>query len=70
MTYYSIKINKLIFLVIIFTLPFLSACKEEEKGRILIYDKGNYLGPVDEKLNSNKIYNLQKHTNRQSDIKT
>ena len=52
-----------------FALTFTS-CKKEEQGRLLIYDKGNYLGPKDQKLEQDKVYKLQKQTNRQRDLRT
>ena len=63
------KLSALTITFILILLSFTS-CKKEEQGRLLIYDKGNYLGPKDQKLEQDKVYKLQKHTNRQRDLRT
>ena len=69
MTAIRMKLTLLITTIILILLSF-SSCKKEEQGRLLIYDKGNYLGPKDQKLNKDKVYKLQKQTNRQRDLRT
>ena len=44
----------------------LSACDQEEQGRILSYDKGTYLGPADQKLGENQLRDLEVRTSLQS----
>ena len=63
------KFSTLIITIILILFSFTS-CKKEEQGRLLIYDKGNYLGPKDQKLEKDKVYKLQKQTNRQRDLRT
>ena len=65
----SMKLSSLIITIILILSTFTS-CKKEEQGRLLIYDKGNYLGPKDQKLKKDKVYKLQKQTNRQRDLRT
>ena len=63
------KLSTLTITIILILFSFTS-CKKEEQGRLLIYDKGNYLGPKDQKLEKDKVYKLQKQTNRQRDLRT
>jgi hypothetical protein len=44
----------------------LSACDQEEQGRILSYDKGTYLGPADQKLDAEQVRELETRTNLQA----
>ena len=44
----------------------LSACDQEEQGRILSYDKGTYLGPADQKLGAEQVLELETRTNLQA----
>ena len=44
----------------------LSACDQEEQGRILSYDKGTYLGPADQKLGAEQVRELEPRTNMQA----
>ena len=44
----------------------LSACDQEEQGRILSYDKGTYLGPADQKLGDEQVRELETRTNMQA----
>jgi len=44
----------------------LSACDQEEQGRILSYDKGTYLGPADQKLGAEQVRELETRTNLQA----
>ena len=40
---------------------FLQACEQEERGRILQYEKGTYLGPADQSLSNEHqlfVYNV------------
>ena len=37
----------------------LSACDEDEQGRILRYEKGTYLGPTDQALSSDQVTTLR-----------
>ena len=69
MTAIRMKLTLLITTIILILLSF-SSCKKEEQRRLLIYDKGNYLGPKDQKLEQDKVYKLQKQTNRQRDLRT
>ena len=44
----------------------LSGCREDEQGRILIYQKGSYLGLSDQKLNTDQVRSLLLRTQQQS----
>ena len=44
----------------------LSACDQEEQGRILSCDKGTYLGPADQKLGAEQVRELETRTNLQA----
>jgi hypothetical protein len=44
-----------------------SACREEEQGRPLNYDKGTYLGKADTSLNSEQLRELTSRSRLQSD---
>ena len=44
----------------------LSACNQEEQGRILQYEKGTYLGPSDQTLSAEQLRELEIRTNLQS----
>lgn len=44
-----------------------SACREEEQGRPLNYDKGTYLGKSDTSLNSEQLRGLTSRSRLQSD---
>ena len=37
----------------------LGACREEERGRILNYEKGTYLGPADQSLDQEQLNALR-----------
>jgi|TARA_B100000401_G_scaffold283295_1_gene193582 hypothetical protein len=50
----------------LFSLLFLSSCKEEEQNRILNYNKGVYLGKEDEKLKEDLVNSLSQHVSKQS----
>lgn len=57
-------------LVLIILLSFgvlfgLTGCKESERDRVLMYQKGTYLGPADEALGDLKIRELQNRTRYQ-----
>ena len=58
--------NTTVFIFIILTSFNLSACKKEEQGRPLNYNKGEYGGSIDEKLNNDKVKALQQRTIGQS----
>ena len=45
----------------------LSACREEEQGRKLLYDKGTYLGEADEGLSDEDRAKLRQRATYQSD---
>ena len=44
----------------------LNACKKEEQGRPLSYNKGVYQGNPDNALNDNEVYQLKKRVSGQS----
>ena len=44
-----------------------SACREEEQGRPLNYDKGTYLGKSDTSLNNEQLRELTSRSRLQSD---
>ncbi len=44
----------------------LSGCREEERGRILYYQKGTYLGQADQKLDAGQLEALRSRARRQS----
>ena len=60
-----IKKTTLLFFIILTSFS-LSACKKEEQGRPLKYNKGEYGGSIDEKLNYDKVKTLQQRTIGQS----
>ena len=61
-----IKINKFFLIIsILISSLLLSSCKESERGRILNYKKGVYLGKTDNTLSKDQVYNLKMHTSRQ-----
>ena len=43
----------------------LQACREEEQGQILLYDKGTYLGKVDQTLTKAQRETLRHRTSLQ-----
>ena len=43
----------------------MAGCKESERDRVLMYNKGNYLGPTDQKLDDDAVRNLQNRTRYQ-----
>ena len=45
---------------------FLQACEQEERGRILQYEKGTYLGPADQNLSAEQLREIEVRTNRQA----
>ena len=45
---------------------FLQACDENERGRILQYEKGTYLGPADDSLSLGQLRELETRTNLQA----
>ena len=44
----------------------LSGCNQKEQGRILSYEKGTYLGQVDQKLGKDQLRDLEVRTNMQA----
>jgi hypothetical protein len=55
------------FLLLVISLTsVLSACREEERGRPLNYEKGTYLGKVDSSLNNEQLRELNSRTRFQS----
>ena len=44
----------------------LSACDEDEQGRVLRYEKGTYLGPQDQELDQETLDALRQRARRQS----
>ena len=44
----------------------LSGCNQNEQGRILSYEKGTYLGQVDQKLGKDQLRDLEVRTNMQA----
>jgi len=53
-----------LFLVIGCSL-FLTSCETEEQGRILMYEKGKYLGKPDQKLSRQQLTELTARTSGQ-----
>ena len=43
----------------------LSACAEEEQNRVLIYEKGTYLGKTDQQLSKDQLRSLINRSNAQ-----
>ena len=43
----------------------LSACAEEEQNRVLSYEKGTYLGQLDQKLTEDQLRQLMRRSNGQ-----
>ena len=62
------KINskKLVTTIILFISLTLHACKKEEQGRPLSYNKGVYQGNADNTLTGSEVYNLKKRVSGQS----
>lgn len=46
----------------------LAACDPEEQGRILQYEKGNYLGPPDEELPPETLDSLRNRVRQQRGV--
>ena len=42
-----------------------TGCKESERDRVLMYNKGNYLGPADQKLDDGAVRDLQNRVRHQ-----
>lgn len=42
-----------------------TGCKESERDRVLMYNKGTYLGPADQQLNDDAVRELQSRTRYQ-----
>ena len=53
-------------LLSMFGLLFVFSCKEEERNRVLNYQKGVYLGKKDQELDKTLVDSLIQHVNRQS----
>jgi len=45
---------------------FLQACEQEERGRILQYEKGTYLGSADQNLSAEQLREIEVRTNLQA----
>ena len=58
--------KKFIVLLILFLSLSLQACKKEEQGRPLSYNKGVYQGNADNALSSSEVYQLKKRVSGQS----
>ena len=58
--------KKLIVLQILFLSLSFQACKKEEQGRPLSYNKGVYEGNADSNLSGSEVYNLKKRVSGQS----
>ena len=58
--------KKLIVLLILFLSLSLQACKKEEQGRPLSYNKGVYQGNADNALSGSEVYQLKKRVSGQS----
>ena len=58
--------KKIIVLLILFLSLSLQACKKEEQGRPLSYNKGVYHGNADNTLTGSEVYNLKKRVSGQS----
>lgn len=56
-----------LFLMIALVVVGTSSCREEERGRLLNYEKGTYLGEADTALNSDQLSNLTNRARLQSD---
>lgn len=44
----------------------LLGCRKEEQGRVLLYEKGTYLGKADDKLDQEKVNTLRVRVSSQS----
>ena len=53
-------------LALIAVAGFLQACEHEERGRILQYQKGTYLGPADQSLSNEQLREIEVRTNLQA----
>jgi hypothetical protein len=61
-------IRKFFVLLSLLALSFvLIACAEEEQNRVLSYDKGTYLGKMDQKLTENQLRQLVRRSDGQRD---
>jgi uncharacterized lipoprotein YehR (DUF1307 family) len=58
--------KKFIVLLILFLSLSLQACKKEEQGRPLSYNKGVYQGNADNSLSVSEVYQLKKRVSGQS----
>lgn len=48
--------------VVLASMLVLNACRESEQGRVLMYQKGTYMGKVDHPLSNNETAMLQSRT--------
>ena len=62
----KIDSKKFIVLLILFLSLSLQACKKEEQGRPLSYNKGVYQGNADNSLSGSEVYQLKKRVSGQS----
>lgn len=46
----------------------LSGCREDEQGRVLLYEKGTYLGEPDDPLEKDKVRALRSRARRQAGL--
>lgn len=52
--------------VMLAALAVVSGCREEEQGRILVYEKGTYLGKPDQKLPESTQQELRSRARKQA----
>ena len=59
------RTSGLLWLSIAASLFLLTACDEQEQGRILRYEKGTYLGPPDQQLDQETLDRLRQRARLQ-----
>lgn len=55
----------LIIMLMLLAMPLLSACRDGDDGRVLLYDKGKYLGKEDAELDTEAVRALKSRTTLQ-----
>lgn len=55
-------LSRLVFAGVVLASLALPGCREEEQDRILLFEKGTYLGPADQALNQAQADDLRRRT--------
>ncbi len=55
-------LSRLVFGGVVLASLALPGCREDEQNRILLFEKGTYLGPADQTLNQAQLDDLRQRT--------